>query len=1044
MPIGVASSQVGASYQLYLSGAAIGPPVTGTGSAISVGSINVAGTYFIRASFGGSASCTTTMTGSATVAVSPAPAAITGTMNVCAGQTVTLHDAATGGTWSSSSTLLATVIAGSGVVTGVASGSPTITYTAAGCTATAVISVNPLSPITGVTNVCVGSTTTLSDAISGGTWSAGNTNASVGLISGIVTGVTSGATSVIIYTTPGGCQAITTVSINTSPSAIGGATAVCASATTNLTDIATGGTWVSSATLVATVGPTGTVTGVAIGATNITYTLTDGCATSIVVAVSPSPGPISSPGTVCAGAIVSLSDAVSGGLWTSSSSSTIATVGPLTGQLTGVNPGVTTITYSLGGSCTVTKAITINPSPVAITGATSICTGATATLNDLTSGGTWSSSSTVVSVTGAGGITGAGIGTSTIFYTLAGCAATSVVTVNVAPTAISGVSTVCAGLSIALSDAVTGGTWSGTNTIVTVSSSGSVTGLSAGSAIITYAIGACSVTKSVIVNPVATMSGPTGVCVGSTATLIPSITGGTWSSTPTAMATVSGTGLVSGAAPGSVTITYVLSTGCTTTTAVTVNTVPTAVIGTLHTCVGSSTSLSDGAGGGTWSINPVSNATVGLSSGSVTGVSAGSAIVTYSLGTGCTVFATMTINPLPAPIGGIAQVCTGLTTALSDATTGGVWNSTSTSVASIDAMGVVGGIAQGTDTVSYTIPTGCISVVIVTVNPLPLAITVSGYVCLGLNTSLSDLSFGGTWSSSNTALAIIDAGTGVVTGIGAGSPTITYTLPTTCIATTVITVNTIAPPITGIRHVCQALTTHLGDPLPGGLWSSSDATIATVNSGGTVTGVSAGVITISYVTAICPATAVVTVNPIPGPIGGLTEVCTGSSVALIETGSGTWSSGNIYIASIDPVTGIVRGQSAGVATIVYTIDVGCTTTVPIHVDPLPAAITGAGNVCLGATLSLGETSSGGVWSSINTGIATVTSSGLITSVSVGAATISYTIPSGCASTRTINVISVPAIIGASSVCAWGGTLTVHDSPAEAGQVPWFLFQIPVL
>jgi len=1030
VPIGVANSQLGASYQIYLSGAPVGSPVIGTGSAITVGNVNVAGTYFVRASFGGSVFCTTSMTGSATVTVSPAPAPITGTMNVCAGQTVPLHDATTGGTWSSSSISLATVVSASGVVTGVASGNPTITYTAAGCSATAIITVNPLSPITGVTNVCVGATTALSDAISGGTWSAGNTNASVNSITGVVTGVTSGTTSVVIYTTPGGCQAITTMSINISPSPIGGATTVCASATTNLTDVVTGGTWTSSTASVATISTTGTVTGVAIGTTGITYSLSDGCAASTIVAVSLAPGPIGGPSAVCAGTAIALTDVVSGGLWTSSSSTTIATIGSLTGQVTGVNPGTTTITYSLGTSCSVTKTITVNPSPLGITGSANICLGTTAALNDLTSGGTWSSSTSAVGITSGGSITGAGVGTSTISYSLAGsgCSAVTTVTVNTAPLPISGASNVCAGLTTPLTDGVTGGTWSSPNTTVSVGSSGSVSGVSAGSAIITYAIGSCTVTKPLTINPVATMSGPTGVCVGSTAALTPSIIGGTWSSAPTSIATVNGSGVVTGALPGAAVITYVLATGCTTTTSVTVNTIPTAISGILQTCVGSNTSLGDGASGGTWSISPASRATVGISSGAVTGVSAGTAAVTYSLGTGCTVFATVTINPLPLSVSGTPQVCLGLTTSLTDGTTGGTWASTNTSIASVSVAGIVNGLTPGNDTISYTIPTGCMSIAVLTINPLPLPITVSGYVCLGLNTGLSDPSGGGgTWSSSNTALATIDPTTGVVTGVGAGAPTITYTLPTTCIATLVVTVNAIAPPITGTHHTCEGLTTSLADPLMGGLWSTSDGTIATINSAGLVTGVSAGTVTVSYVTAICPATTVVTINPIPGAIGGTTLVCAGSSTSLIEPIGGTWSSSNMYIASVDPATGITRGQAAGVAEITYTIDLGCATAIPVTVDPLPAPITGAANVCLGTTLSLGETTTGGTWSSINTSVATVNSSGLITSVSDGAAIVSYTIASGCAATRTIDVVSVPAITGAGNICAWGGTLTVHDS-----------------
>ena len=78
--------------------------------------------------------------------VPPAPAAISGPSTVCAGSNITLSDATAGGTWSSNNTLVATVNATTGVVTGVTPGPATITYTVTvnGCsnTATKIITVN--------------------------------------------------------------------------------------------------------------------------------------------------------------------------------------------------------------------------------------------------------------------------------------------------------------------------------------------------------------------------------------------------------------------------------------------------------------------------------------------------------------------------------------------------------------------------------------------------------------------------------------------------------------------------------------------------------------------------------------------------------------------------------------------------------------------------------------------------------------------------------------------------------------------------------------
>ena len=53
-------------------------------------------------------------------------------------------------------------------------------------------------------------------------------------------------------------------------------------------------------------------------------------------------------------------------------------------------------------------------------------------------------------------------------------------------------------------------------------------------------------------------------------------------------------------------------------------------------------------------------------------------------------------------------------------------------------------------------------------------------MCAGENTTLSSATSGGSWSSSDEAKATINASTGVVTGVAAGSVTITYTVTNSC------------------------------------------------------------------------------------------------------------------------------------------------------------------------------------------------------------------------------------------------------------------------
>ncbi|MCW3122928.1 MAG: surface protein, partial [Flavipsychrobacter sp.] len=93
-------------------------------------------------------------------------------------------------------------------------------------------------------------------------------------------------------------------------------------------------------------------------------------------------------------------------------------------------------------------------------------------------------------------------GVVTISYTVGGCSATHSITVNPAPSSISGPSTVVAGSTITLSDAVPGGTWLCSSTsIATISSAGVVTGVASGVVNIYYILGSCAAYKTVTVTP---------------------------------------------------------------------------------------------------------------------------------------------------------------------------------------------------------------------------------------------------------------------------------------------------------------------------------------------------------------------------------------------------------------------------------------------------------------------------------------------------------------------------------------------------------------
>ncbi|NML41671.1 tandem-95 repeat protein, partial [Chitinophaga sp. G-6-1-13] len=462
-------------------------------------------------------------------------------------------------------------------------------------------------------------------------------------------------------------------------------------------------------------------------------------------------------------------------------------------------------------------------------------------------------------------------------------------------------------------------------------------------------------TTTVTVNAlpvVSPITGTTSVCVGVTTTLNNTTSGGIWSSSNNAIATIDANGLVTGVSAGTATIAYEVTNanGCKTqqTTTATVNAPPVVspITGTTNVCVGATTNLSSATTGGVWSSSNTAVATIDAN-GLVTGVSAGIATITYEVtnANGCKTkqTVTITVNALPvvSPITGTTDVCVGSITPLSNTTPGGIWSSSNTAVATIDATGLVAGISAGTVTITYEVTNanGCKSqqTATVTVKVLPVVSPITGTtsVCAGLTTTLSNTTPGGIWSSNN-AIATIDAN-GLMTGVSAGIATITYEVTNAngCKAqqTTTVTVNAlpVVSPISGTTSVCVGVTTTLSNTTPGGIWSSSNNAIATIDANGLMTGVSAGTVTITYEVTNANGcktqqTTTVTVNALPvvSPITGATTVCIGGTTTLINTTpGGTWSSNNPGLARIGP-DGTVNGVVAGTVTITYQLTTaGC-------------------------------------------------------------------------------------------------------------------------
>ncbi len=383
---------------------------------------------------------------------------------------------------------------------------------------------------------------------------------------------------------------------------------------------------------------------------------------------------------------------------------------------------------------------------------------------------------------------------------------------------------------------------------------------------------------------------------------------------------------------------------------------------------------------------------------------------------------------------GNSPVCEGGTFTLTSTASGGVWSSGNPGVATISSAGVVTGVSSGIAVISYAVNiAGCgsgVATVSVVVNPTPAPIGGTAAVCPGNTTNLTN-SGTGTWGSSDPTRATIVPGTGVVTGVAAGSAVMTFTLSSTgCYRTKTVTINPLPAPIAGSNNVCASgATTTLSDITIGGTWSSSTPAVATVSGAGLVTGVTAGSSTITYTLPTgCIATSPMLVNPLPGAISGTPVVCQGSTITVTDpTPGGTWSTSNVSQATAGATSGVVTGVSSGTPDVIYTLPTGCSQSMSILVNPLPAAITGTMSMCAGASTTLSCATPGGTWSSVNTAIATVgPGSGVVSGTSAGTSTISYTIGTGCASTASAVVNPLPSVYdvtGGGGYCV--GTPGVH-------------------
>lgn len=263
------------------------------------------------------------------------------------------------------------------------------------------------------------------------------------------------------------------------------------------------------------------------------------------------------------------------------------------------------------------------------------------------------------------------------------------------------------------------------------------------------------------------------------------------------------------------------------------------------------------------------------------------------------------------------------------------WSSSNTAAATVNASGVVTGVAAGSATITATSSgkSGTSAITVTAVAPVVTTVTVappSASIVAGTTTTLQATvkdqngnALTGqtvTWSTSNTAAATVNS-SGVVTGVAVGSATITATSSgksgTSAITVTavppVVTTVTVAPPsasiVAGTTTTLQAtVKDQNGNVLSGQTvtWTTSNAAAATVSSSGVVSGVAAGLATITATSSGKTGTSAITVTAASG--GG--TILFQESYENASLSSRGWYDNTSVLLSTTEHTGIGSTSSA--------------------------------------------------------------------------------------------------------------------------------------
>ncbi len=457
---------------------------------------------------------------------------------------------------------------------------------------------------------------------------------------------------------------------------------------------------------------------------------------------------------------------------------------------------------------------------------------------------------------------------------------------------------------------------------------------------------------------------------------------------------------------------------------------PAAISGTTSVCIGSSVSLSNSVSGGTWTSSTAGVAAVDPVSGLLSGVSMGSAVITYQLSTGCYKTANVVVNPLPAAftVTGGGSYCSGgsgVSVGLSGSTSSVFYQLFNGSTAATSLVGAGSSLDFGLQTTagtysvvatntSTTCSRAMTGTTAVTINPLPavFAVTGGGSYCsgsTGVSVGLSGSNTGINYRLYNgsSAVGAPVTGTGSTLNFGIFTAPGTYTVLATNTSTSCT--NDASGSATIVMNSLPTAYTVLG----GGSYCAGDAGLHVRLSWSQV-----GVLYILYNGTSAVGT------PVPGT-GFLLDFG-------LQTMAGTYT-----VEAMNATTFCTRNMNGSAS---------------IFVNPTPAvhSVTGGGSYCAGSTgvnVGLGSSASGinymlyngstvvgsplaGTGSSLNFGLQTA--AGTYTVLAVNASTSCMNNMSGSATVVVNPLPTVYSVTGGGAYCAGGTGVNVGLSGSNTG------------